>query len=76
MPVCGRSSNIEFPKQIDFAAGLAGLAGGSTACDDGALRCCGAASGAGSTALVAEPLAMALRYAGRSSDSPPQAAPE
>jgi hypothetical protein len=51
-----------------LAAGLAGLAGGSTACDDGALRCCGAALGAGSTALVAEPLAMALRYAGRSSD--------
>src|SRR5262249_17387144 len=28
-----------------LAAGLAGLAGGSTACGDGALRCCGAALG-------------------------------
>src|SRR6516162_2574879 len=58
------------------AAGLGGLAGGTTACDGGALRCCAGAtcgvtalSGAGSTAQVAEPLAMAAHYAGRSSDS-------
>jgi hypothetical protein len=31
----------------ELVAGLAGLAGDSTACDDGALRCCGAALGSG-----------------------------
>ena len=30
-----------------LAAGLDGVAGGSTGCDDGALRCCGAALGSG-----------------------------